>query len=102
MINKKMGFLESYLLGLAPSKIPPCGVARRVEDGEADAEAVTVFVTTEAIIEDMVDGYEASRGRTRLRLTGGKSRQLLCRDEKWRRSCLCKCVKHYPENTKSA
>lgn len=97
-----MGFLESYLLGLAPSKIPPCGVARRVEDGEADAEAVTVFVTTEAIIEDMVDGYEASRGRTRLRFTGGKSRQLLCRDEKWRRSCLCKCVKHYPENTKSA
>jgi hypothetical protein len=67
MINKKMGFFGSYVLGLDPSKIPPWGVARRVEDGEADAEAVTVFVTTEAIIEDMVDGYEPSTGRTRLK-----------------------------------
>jgi hypothetical protein len=65
MINKKMGFLGSYLLGSAPSKIPPWGVARSVEDGEADAEAVTVFVTTEAMIEDMTDRYEASTGRTR-------------------------------------
>jgi hypothetical protein len=72
MINKKMGFLESYLLGSAPSKIPPWGVARKVEDGEADAEAVTVFVTTEAMIEDMVEGCEASGGWARLRFTEGK------------------------------
>jgi hypothetical protein len=57
MMNKKMGFLESYLLGLDPSRMPPWGVARRVEDGEADAPAVTVFVTIEAM-EDIVDEWE--------------------------------------------
>jgi hypothetical protein len=56
-------------------------VARRLENGEADAEAVIVFVTTEAMIEDMMDGNnELWTGRTSLRLTGGKSCQLLYRD----------------------
>jgi hypothetical protein len=65
-------------------------VARRVEDGAADADGVTVFVTTEAIIEDMVYGYESSTGRTRLRVAGSRSRQLLCRDGKSPRICLCR------------
>jgi hypothetical protein len=60
MMNKKMGFLESYLLGSDPSKMPPWGVARKVGDGEADAPAVTVFVTTEAT-EDIMDEGEGSR-----------------------------------------
>lgn len=54
IMNRKMGFLGSYLLGLDPSKIPPWGVAR--SEGVADAAveaAVTVFVTIDAI-EDMI------------------------------------------------
>lgn len=54
IMNRKIGFLGSYLLGLDPSKIPPWGVAR--SEGVADAAveaAVTVFVTIDAI-EDMI------------------------------------------------
>jgi hypothetical protein len=65
MMNKKMGFFVSYWLGLDPSKTPPWGVARRVEDGEAEVEAtvlVTVFVTTDAI-EDMMAGGNTEGSR---------------------------------------
>lgn len=87
MMNKKMGFFGSYLLGLSPSKIPPCGVARSVGAGEDDAEAVTIFVvvTTEASIDDMV-GEDLAGGA---RLVGGRPRRLLCRVES-PRGCLCR------------
>jgi len=65
MINRIMGFFESYWLGLAPSKMPPWGVARRVAEGEEDAEAVTVLVvvTTEARMEDMAERFrQVGRG----------------------------------------
>jgi hypothetical protein len=38
MMNKKMGFEGSYLLGLDPSKIPAWGVARFEGEGEGDVE----------------------------------------------------------------
>jgi hypothetical protein len=47
---------------LDPSRTPPCGVARRVADGEAEVEAtvlVTVFVTTDAI--DAIDAMMERR-----------------------------------------
>ena len=59
-MNRKMGFLGSYWLGLDPSKIPPWGVARSEDAADAAVEAaVTVLVTADAI-EDMI--------ATRLRL----------------------------------
>jgi hypothetical protein len=41
MMNKKMGFEGSYLLGLDPSKMPAWGVARFEGEGEGDVEAAT-------------------------------------------------------------
>ena len=38
MINKKMGFEGSYLLGLDPSKMPAWGVARFEGEGEGEGE----------------------------------------------------------------
>jgi hypothetical protein len=52
MIKRMMGFLESYSLGFAPSRMPPWGVTRAaVEDA---AGLVVVVVTSEDIVEDMV------------------------------------------------
>lgn len=51
MINSIIGFLGSYLEGLDPSRIPPCGAALTVD--VADAEA-TVFVTTLVTMEVIV------------------------------------------------
>lgn len=44
-MNMMRGFLGSYLLGLAPSRIPPCGLARSVDEALAEV-AVTVLVIT--------------------------------------------------------
>lgn len=58
-MNRIIGFFESYTVGFAPSKIPPCGVARLPDVGEGEAEEatlVTVTVKAEAM-EDMVGGY---------------------------------------------
>ena len=43
MMNKMMGFFESYTDGSSPSRIPPCGLARSVLEALA---ALTVLVTT--------------------------------------------------------
>lgn len=51
-----IGFFGSYLLGLPPSRTPPCGVARSVDVGDAadeDAAFVMAFDTTEDM-EDML------------------------------------------------
>lgn len=53
-----MGFLESYLLGLAPSRIPPCFAAREAAVAAAAAAfAVTVAVTVESIVLAISQGY---------------------------------------------
>ena len=39
-----MGFFGSYTLGLEPSKMPPCGVARAVGEGETAAEETAAAV----------------------------------------------------------
>ena len=60
-MNKMMGFLGSYLVGLLPSSTPPCGVARTAADADAETEAafVTVLVTTDAI-EDIFAVFRCS------------------------------------------
>lgn len=44
MMKRKMGFFGSYTLGLEPSKMPPCGVARAVGEGETAAEETAAAV----------------------------------------------------------
>ena len=57
MMNKKIGFFWSYLLGLDPSKMPAWGVARSVDVADAAVDAVvTVFVMTDAIEAMIVGG----------------------------------------------
>lgn len=57
MMNRKIGFLGSYWLGLDPSKMPPWGVARRVGDGEATAtEVVEDMATTLLEVVVLPDG----------------------------------------------
>lgn len=51
MMKMIMGFLESYLLGLAPSRMPPCFAAPEAAVAAAAAAlAVTVAVTVESIV----------------------------------------------------
>ncbi len=57
IMNMIMGFLESYLLGLAPSRIPPCFAAREAAVAAAAALAVTVAVTVESIVLAIPSGY---------------------------------------------
>jgi len=50
-MNMIMGFLESYSLGLAPSKMPPCFVAHEVTAvAAAAALAITVAVAVGIIV----------------------------------------------------
>jgi hypothetical protein len=51
-MNKIIGFFGSYVAGFAPSRIPPCGVAR--SPVVAAAAAAAVFETAEEIVLDMV------------------------------------------------
>jgi len=57
MMNMMMGFLESYLLGLAPSRMPPCFAAREAAVAATAALAVTVAVTVERIVLAIPQGY---------------------------------------------
>ena len=57
-----IGFLESYLLGLAPSRMPPCFAAREAAVVAVAAFAVTVAVTVESILLAIV---RAMRGHPR-------------------------------------
>lgn len=51
MINSMIGFLGSYLEGLDPSRIPPCGAALTVDVADMEATVfVTTLVTTEVIV----------------------------------------------------
>lgn len=60
-MNMIIGFLESYLLGLAPSKMPPCLGAREAAAGAAAATlAVTVVV---AIPYGYVRGLPSNKWR---------------------------------------
>jgi hypothetical protein len=99
MMNRMMGFFKSYLLGFAPSNIPPWGVARRVADGVDDVEAVTVLVvvTMDAIQEDMAERYRQIGG-------GWWEANHAVWDAVLGESarCLCRCVQHGQKNIESA
>ena len=47
MMKMMIGFLESYLLGLEPSRMPPCFAALAAAVLVAATFAVTVWVTVE-------------------------------------------------------
>lgn len=52
MMNKMMGFFESYTDGSSPSRIPPCGLARSVLEALAALTAlVTTLVTTSVTVD---------------------------------------------------
>lgn len=52
MINKMIGFFESYTDGSSPSRIPPCGLARNVLEALAAlAVVVTTLVTTSVTVD---------------------------------------------------
>lgn len=52
-MNKIIGFFGSYVDGFAPSRIPPCGVARSPPEVAA-AAAAAVLETAEEIVLDMM------------------------------------------------
>ena len=54
MMNRMIGFFESYTDGSSPSKIPPCGFARNVLDGLAAPEALETTLVTTWVTLDMV------------------------------------------------
>jgi hypothetical protein len=72
MMNKMIGFFESYTDGSSPSRIPPCGLARSVLEGLAALEAalVTTLVTTSVIV-DMAVGFQVCSFPLRLISIGG-------------------------------
>jgi hypothetical protein len=49
-MNKMIGFLGSYTLGFPPSRMPPWGVARRVDDGVAAVEATVEALMLEVVV----------------------------------------------------
>jgi hypothetical protein len=56
MMNKMMGFFESYTDGSSPSRIPPCGLARNVLEAVAAlAVVVTTLVITSVTVDMAVD-----------------------------------------------
>jgi len=56
MMNKMMGFFESYTDGSSPSRIPPCGLARSVLEAlAAAAVVVTTLVTTSVTVDIAAD-----------------------------------------------
>lgn len=55
-MNKIIGFFGSYVDGFAPSRIPPCGVARSPSEVAA-AAAAAVFEMAEEIVLDMVSVF---------------------------------------------
>lgn len=52
-MNKIIGFFGSYVAGFAPSRIPPCGVARSAPEVAA-AAAAAVLETAEEMVLDMM------------------------------------------------
>ena len=58
MMNMMTGFLGSYLLGFAPSKIPPCFAALEAAVVAAAAFAVTVLVTVARIELAMMKEFD--------------------------------------------
>lgn len=58
-----IGFDMSQTVGLDPSKIPPCGFARSVDDAEAAVEAA-VFVTV-TVMADAMEDILSALSRTR-------------------------------------
>jgi hypothetical protein len=66
MMNKMIGFFESYTDGSSPSRMPPCGLARIVLEALAALAVVVTTLVTTSVTVDIVAVYWLCSCRTGL------------------------------------